>query len=55
MQKHSGNRSLGRGKRKQKSDIKMGSYEICYGGADWIDLIQNRNKSLVFLLIAFDP
>jgi hypothetical protein len=39
-----GNRPLGRPRHSSLDNIKMGLAEIDWGGVDWIDLAQDRNK-----------
>jgi len=39
-----GRRSLGRPRHRWEANIKMDLQEVGYGGMDWIDLAQNRNR-----------
>jgi hypothetical protein len=42
--KHEGKRPLGRPRRRRENNIKMDLQELGWGGMDWIDLGQDRNK-----------
>ena len=42
--KHEGKRPLGRPRRRWKNNIKMDIQEVGYGGMDWIDLAQDRDR-----------
>jgi len=42
--KPEGKRPLGRRKRRWEDNIKMGLQEVVYGGMDWIDLAQERDR-----------
>ena len=42
--KHGGKRPLGRGRRKWEDNIKMDLQEVGYGGMDWIELAQDRDR-----------
>jgi hypothetical protein len=39
-----GRRPLGRPKRRWENNIKMDFQEVGWGGMDWIDVIQNRDR-----------
>jgi hypothetical protein len=42
--KPEGRRPLGRPRRRWKDNIKMDLREVGYGGADWVDLAQDRDR-----------
>jgi len=42
--KPEGNRLLGRPRRRWEDNIKMDLQEVGYGGMDWIELAQDRNR-----------
>jgi hypothetical protein len=42
--KHEGRRPLGRPRRRWKDNIKVDLREVGWGGVDWIDLAQDRDK-----------
>jgi hypothetical protein len=44
MGKPAGNRSLGRSRRRWVDNVKIDLREIGWGGMDWIDLAQNRDR-----------
>jgi hypothetical protein len=44
MGKPEGKRPLGRPRLRWEDNIKMGLQEVGYGGVDWIELAQNRDR-----------
>ena len=42
--KHEGKRPLTRPRRRWENNIKMDLHEVGCGGADWIELAQDRNR-----------
>jgi hypothetical protein len=42
--KPEGRRRLGRPRRRWENDIKMDLREVGWGGADWIDLAQDKDR-----------
>jgi hypothetical protein len=42
--KSEGKRPLGRARRRWEDNIKMGNQEVGYGGMDWIELAQDRDR-----------
>ena len=42
--KHKGKRPLGRHRRRWEDNIKMDLQKVCWGGMDWIDLAQDRDR-----------
>jgi hypothetical protein len=42
--KHEGKRLLGRRRRRWENNIKMDLQEVRYGGMDWIELAQDRER-----------
>ena len=42
--KHEGKRPLGRPRLRWKDNIKMDLQEVGYGGMDWIELVQDRDR-----------
>jgi hypothetical protein len=44
MVKPTGKRSLGRPRRRWEDNIKMNIQEVGYGGMDWIELAQDRDR-----------
>ena len=46
MGKPEGERPLGRPRLRWKNNIKMDLQEVGYGGMEWIDLIQDRDRWL---------
>ena len=44
MGKPEGKRSLGRPRRRSEDNIKMDLQEVGYGGVDWIDVAQKRDR-----------
>ena len=49
MGKPEGKRPLGRPRRRWEDYIKMGLQEVVYGGMDWIDLTQDRDRWRAFV------
>jgi hypothetical protein len=44
MGKSEGRRPLGRSRRRWEDNIKMDLWEVGWGGIDWIDQVQDRNR-----------
>jgi hypothetical protein len=44
VEKPEGKRPLGRPKRRWENNIEMDLQEVRYGGMDWIDLAQHRDR-----------
>ena len=44
MGKPEGKRPLGRPRRRREDNIKMDIQEVGYGGIDWIELAQDRDR-----------
>jgi len=42
--KHDGKKPLGRSRRRWDDNIKMDIQEVGYGGTDWIEMAQDRNR-----------
>ena len=42
--KHEGKKPLGRSRRRWEDNIKMDLQEVGYGGMDWIELVQDRDR-----------
>jgi len=42
--KPEGKRQLGRSRRRREDNIKMNFQEVRFGGMDWIDLAQDRDR-----------
>ena len=49
MGKHEGKRKLGRPRRRWEDNIKMDLQEVGYGGMDWIELAQDRDRWLALV------
>jgi hypothetical protein len=49
VRKPDGNRPLGRPRRRWEDNIKMGLQKVGYGGRDWIDLAQERDRWRAFV------
>ena len=47
--KPEGKRPLGRPRRRWKDNIKMNLQEVGYGGTDWVDLAQDRDRWRAFV------
>jgi hypothetical protein len=45
--KPEGRRPLGKPRRRREDNIKMDLREVGYGGADWVDLAQDRDRYTV--------
>jgi hypothetical protein len=44
VERREGKRSLGISRRRWEDNIKMDLQNMCWGGVDWIDLIQERDR-----------
>jgi hypothetical protein len=55
VRKPEGKRSLGRPKRRWEGSIKMNLQEVGYGGMDWIDLAQDRDRWRVLVNVVMNP
>jgi len=42
--KPEGERSMGRPRRRKEDNIKTDLHEVGYGGVDWIELVQERDR-----------
>ena len=44
MRKHEGKRPLGRPGRRWKDNVEMDIQEVGFGGMDWVELAQDRDR-----------
>jgi len=49
VEKGEGKRPLGRPRRRWEDNIKIELQEVGFGGMDWIDLVQGRDRWRAFL------